>query len=197
MNDKGQIHTLEGVAATLLVIFATLYAVQASAVTPTSSSTASQEIEMQIQRMGEDILKQANTDRVGMNHTPLKTAVLNWNTSSGKFEGAESRFYYRGRAPPGVLGETLNKTLSDKGIAYNIDIVYNRASEGTHVFPFVDNGDPSDNAVVARQVLLLYDDDTLGDGTQLVKDDTYRIPDMSPNTGLYNVVVVRITLWRI
>lgn len=190
---RAQMHTLEGVAAALLVIVASFYATQSITITPTSSSTASKEAESQIRQTAEDVLAQAwaNGD--------LKDAVLNWSTTQNQFRGTGASVYYRGKAPPGDFGDSLKSLFGDEGVAYNIDLRYKQSESGnatgTATQIYLDNGEPTDNAVTARQFVVLHEDDVLGDGT-VVNGSNYPVDNIGRNKGLYNVVEVRLTVWR-
>lgn len=187
---RAQMHTLEGVAAALLVIMASFYATQSITITPTSSSTASKEAESQIRQTAEDLLAQAwaNGD--------LKDAVLNWSTTGNEFNGTGTSVYYRGEEPPGDFGESLDALFGDEGVAYNIDLRYKQFNNtGVNTQTFLDNGEPTDNAVTARQMVVIHEDDVLGDGTE-VNGSNYPVDNIGRNKGLYNVVEVRLTVWR-
>jgi len=55
-NDKAQAHTLEGFVAGVIVLLALVIAIQSVSVTPTSSSTASQEVETRQYYLADDVL---------------------------------------------------------------------------------------------------------------------------------------------
>lgn len=188
-RERGQVHTIEGFFAGMLIILATLYAVEAVGITSTSASTASPEIESELSRTADSILTQANSNG------NLKETVLRWNSSDGEFYGAGEEFYYKGVAPPGDFGETLEWTLASQGIAYNIDLAYESTDGEITTVPLVDNGQPSDNAVVARELVVLYSTDRLWDGRRIDRSN-HPVADLS-GSGLYNVVEVRLVVWRI
>lgn len=211
VDEKGQLHTIEGFTAAFILVLAMLYGVQSIAITPTSSSTASQEVELNNYKLADDIVASSNSNG------ELREAILNWNASSGSFVGSlREESYYAGTvtgnfdfgAPvPGGLGETLNKTLTQRGIAYNIDIECSYSdgtSEDDQVF--ADNGDPSIHSSTGSTTLTLYDYEKVKSGNgevSLAEVDTTPEEDlgfycdrMDTGSPIYNTVEVSITIWR-
>jgi hypothetical protein len=69
-------------------------------------------------------------------------------------------------------------------------------SEGsTLTLPFVENGEPSTNSVTVSEVVVLSENDRLPDGTTLADSSTYPMENME-NEAMYNIVNVRLTVWR-
>jgi hypothetical protein len=86
INDgSGQMYTLEGVAAAIMMIFLISFIVQASPLTPLTSSTSNQQVESQIETRGNDLLIVLDTIPEGDTYSPLKEALLYWYGS--EFEG--------------------------------------------------------------------------------------------------------------
>lgn len=214
VSDKrrAQMHTLEGLAAAMIIIIAAFHATQAVAITPTSSSTASKAAEAELKQVGDDVLAQAHSNG------DLKRAILQWDETRNQFHGADSRFY-TGHPPDNEFGETLERVFDDRGIAYNIDLHYMPVNDvanvsSTHSTTYMRNGDPTDNSVVVSQKLVLRDEDVLYDSdgdatdTALVDEDgernvgTYPINGFTRDPGseyrdsMYNVVEVRMVIWR-
>jgi len=189
-----QIHTLESFAAVFIIVLSMLFAVQSVAITPTSSSTASQEVELQNYKTADDVLAQANANGT------LREAVLDWNQSDG-FDGSsgDSR-HVRGGNPDNRFGEELGAVFEERGLAYNVVL---RCSEenGTKTVRYVRQGTPSKHASTARQTVVLYDEDELNGSTELEEEGAsqYRsrvCPDISEETALHNVMEVEVTVWR-
>ncbi|MDY6779655.1 MAG: hypothetical protein SV760_03740, partial [Halobacteria archaeon] len=122
-SRKAQLHTLEGLSAALIIVLSVIYSTQAIAVTSTSSTTSSEEIEAQYDRVANDILAQAKS------RGTLKEALLNWNSFKARWRGTEFSRYYQARSPPGQFGRTLNMTLFQNHLVYNIDIAYQEGNE--------------------------------------------------------------------
>ena len=199
-DGRAQIHTLEGFTAAFIIVFALLFSVQAIGITPTSSSTASQAVELHNYKMVDDVLSQSKANG------ELKASILYWNETRSTFgESIEDRGHYSGRlgnTVPDVGGpvpspESFNETLQSlhrRGIVHNIQLVC-----GGDESRFVYNGQPSRNAVTASVTVQLHDQDkvNLTEGTpKKLSEVDYLCDDVSEETDLYNTVEVRITAWR-
>lgn len=198
--DRAQIHTLEAAIAALLIVGALLFASQATAVTPLSASTSNQHIENQQLTMGEDVLAMA--DRNGS----LQAALTYWNLSEGDdpphFRGADpnqtaySTFY--GEDNP--LNESIHGAFGHGIYAYNIELRYLTEEGEFRTVDMVRMGSPSDHAVTATRTVTLFDDDELPDQQGKLADDSveseFWAPNIDENSSVYNVVEVRLTLWR-
>jgi hypothetical protein len=187
-QEKAQLHTLEGLAASILVVLGLVFASEAVAVTSTSATSSSEDIEAQYEQLAQDLLTQAKTSG------SLKQSVLSWDESQRRFRGTDEAYYYEGESPPGRFGNTLDRVVMGNNLAYNIELVYQ--SEGsTLTLPFVDNGEPSTNSVTVSEVVVLSENDRLPDGTTLADSSTYPMENME-NEAMYNIVNVRLTVWR-
>lgn len=198
MKDRAQLHTLEGLTASIIIVLAIVYVFNSFAVVPNASSATSENAESQMQSLANDVLTQANSNG------NLKEAILNWSDRS--FNETNSTYYYNGRNPPGEFGDTLGKVLRDEGYSYNIVLVYGTPDGTESELTMVRHGTPSNNAVSAGTQVTLNNEDILhGNGPELENSSahTYPIKDTAQNMvggqdliRLYNVVQVRITLWR-
>lgn len=195
--DRGQIHTLEAFLAALLLVGALLFATQATAVTPLSASTSNQHIENQNGAVAADLL------RLTAHDGSLKESLLYWNHEQGRFYGApEDQLAYTG-VPSGdhPLSDHLNTSFGTGELAYNIELTY-QMSDGTLSSEYMFHmGTPSDHAVTASRMVTLYEHDNLtADGfedQQLGNESTgFWAANVSSASSLYNVVEVRITVWR-
>jgi hypothetical protein len=187
-GTEAQLHTLEGLAASILVVLGLVFASQAVAVTSTSSTTSSEDIEAQYDQLAQDLLTQAKSSGA------LQDAVLNWNENERRFVGTEDLYYYQGESPPGRFGRTLDRVVMGNNLAYNVELVYQ--SEGSTLsVPLVDNGEPSANSVTANEVIVLNENDRLAEGTLLTDSTSYPMDNMD-NEAMYNIVNVRLTVWR-
>jgi hypothetical protein len=197
-DSRGQAHTVEAFIAAMLLITGLLFAMQATAVTPLSASTSNQHIENQQRALTGDLLSTAAEDG------SLAEAVLYWNTSSGAFEGSQSVGYYTDSGSQNEFLASLNQTLADRRIAYNVRVRYHNTTGTPSVKTrkMVEMGRPSDNAVTASRTVTLYDE------TNLTASDTRSLADVAAGGGasfyapnadsglVYNRVEVRITTWR-
>lgn len=195
MTDRrGQAHTLEAFAASILLLSSLLFALQVTAVTPLTGSTSSQHIENQQAAIADGILASEASNGT------LKPTTLYWNASGSNWHNATSDGYPLG-GPPTPFGAVLNETLADRGIAFNVNVYYVRSDERRRA-RMVYLGQPSDHASVATRTVTLYDDDEILDadgdpsGTNVSSTSDFYAPDASPNSPLYNVVEVEVVAWR-
>ncbi len=200
--SRGQAHTLEAVAAALVLLGSIVFALQSTAVTPLTASTASQHIENQQAEVGEGLL-----DAAAENGT-LKEALLYWNDDTGCFHGSTAcpNHAYSDGGPPLPFGETLNETFRDRGIAFNLNVVYVDVDDfGNQELvkrQLVNFGRSSDHAVTVRRTVTLHDDDVLlapdgsKTGTTLADANNYFAPNLDRSGSVYNVVQVELVLWR-
>jgi hypothetical protein len=194
--DRGQVHTLEGVVAAVLILASVVFALQMTSVTPLSASTSSQHIENQQQATAEGVLASAADSGA------LKRAVLFWDETNNSFHDARDGRFYTRKAPPNELGHLLDRAFGARGIAYNVWASY-QAGDGnaTRRQEIVFVGAPSDNAVETTRTVVLTDDDRLVhetgkvNGSRLSQADFYT-PDIASGS-VYNVVSVEVVVWRI
>lgn len=197
-DERAQAHTLEGVAAAMVVLASVLFALQVTAVTPLTASTASQHIENQQAAQAAGVLAAAAADG------SLSRTLRYWNATGGNFHDVDYDGRYVGGGPPTPFGHDLNRTFRDRGIAFNVNVYY-LTGAGRERRRLVYLGQPSDHAAVARRSVTLTDDQVLYDSaleptsTTLADanaDSAFYAPDASPDSGLYNVVVVEVVAWR-
>lgn len=193
-DDRGQGHTLEGIAAALLIISSVAFALQVTAVTPLTASTASQHVETQYESAATGILATAATK------DELSPTLRYWNVSESGFHGSSVDGYYIGTGPPTAFGTDLEQAFGSAGVAYNVDVTFVTESGRLQDRRLVHYGQPSDTAVTATRTVVLYDTDRILDGEGNRTDTTlaeanYFAPD-AYDGHLYNVVVVEVTIWR-
>lgn len=192
-DRRGQAHTLEAVAAGMLLLASILFALQVTAVTPLTGSTSSQHIENQQASIAEGLL--AVQDE---NDTIVYT-ILYWNESGQSFHGGSGEGY-RNAGPPTAFGTALNKTLADRNIAFDVNLYFVRANGEREQRALVNLGEPSDHASTASRSVTLYDDDRViaANGSELdtLENTTYFAPDVAPDSRIYNVISVEVVVWR-
>jgi len=192
---RGQAHTLEGFVASLVILGTVAFALQATAVTPLSASTSNQQIENQQTAASESLL--ATLAEQG----ELKPAVLAWNASRSAWRGSGPRGVFSNAGPPTPFGAALNDTFGDDSVAFNVEVVHRSPDRSRNTEVLVDMGQPSDNAATATQTVVAYDDDTLGGTNRTVAnasaDGEFYADDADPDGVLFNVMEVRIVVWRI
>lgn len=191
-NDRrAQLHTLEGVAAATIMLLVIVYAIDATSMTPLTSSTANVHVETELRTMGQDILKTMDYAEPGYS-SKLKYDILNWNGKEYIWDG--TMYLEKGNATPmnnltSNLTEILNSTLGSNGIAHNVELTF-LSENGTSFYPLtrmIYNGDPSNNAVIVSRKIVLQNSDNPSSGV---------VPDADMLSSFYNIVDVKLILWR-
>jgi hypothetical protein len=193
-EEVAQMHTLEAIMASLIMVAIIVYTVQATSLTPLTSSTANAHIEAQLQTMGQDMLNALSYSPYGQD-SALKTDIINWDGEQYVWNGT---VYKTIRKPThdlnqSSLAETLEFIAVKRGIAHNVYFGWIN-EEGVSVSRrYIYNGDPSNNAVVISKRVQLSDAD-VGNTTEFVTHTG--IPDADNSTEFYNIVDVKMMLWR-
>lgn len=197
-DDRGQAHTLEAFAAALLLVASVVFALEATAVTPLSASTANHHDVVQMEGVGRGVL--ADADRRGA----LRPTLVYWNDTNGTFHApADPADGYTGGGPPTAFGAILNESLGDRGVVFNVNLRYARTDGQVGTERLVHQGTPSDDAVRVARSVTLYDGDVLRDaagnrtGVTLENATSFYAPDAAPGDPVYNVVRVEVVLWRV
>lgn len=207
MNDRGQAFTVEGVAAAVLLLGTLLFALQATGITALSAGTAGGAVDTQQADLARGVLSNAVAAET------LTPSLLYWNDSyvgtdrNGTYHGTGDDGYYVAGIPT-AFGDSLNRTLTDNGYAYNVNVYYYDDSTGVDDAtvvsrPLVEQGTPSDDAIRAVRTVTLYDDDVLygvnstATNTTLANASNFYAPDVSPDSPVYNVVQVEVVAWRL
>ena len=194
-DEKAQLHTLEGVAAATLILLVIIYAIDATSITPLTSSTSNAHVESELMVLGQDILNTLDYEEPGYN-SQLKSDILNWDGSQYIWTGKD----YKENDGSNTLNNTLNNsmaqnlktTLISQGIAHRVEVVFLR-SQNNMTFTsapetMIDAGIPSDNAVVVSRKIVLQNTD--------IPSPNGLIQDIG-TSNLYNIVDIRLFLWRI
>jgi hypothetical protein len=186
-DEKAQMHTLEGVAAATIMLLVIVYAIDATSMTPLTSSSANVHVETELQTLGQDILGALDYSEPGYN-SELKSDIMNWNGSEYVWNGTA----YNDSVDQSPLNNNLTNitkaTLVTQGIAHNVEITFLDNSTLTSQY-MIYNGDPSDNAVIVSRKIVLHDGDLKFPLNQTIND-------IDPSTNLYNIVDVKLILWR-
>ncbi|WP_248897565.1 DUF7288 family protein [Haloplanus halobius] len=201
---RGQAHTLEAFVAGLLVLSGIVFALQATAVTPLSASTSNQHVGNQERAMAAGVLE--TTDANGS----LEEAIVYWNTTPdnqdrGEFYGAnatDGTAY--ADAPPNAFGRALDDAFGERRTAFNV-VVHSFGENASLTRTWmVRMGIPSSDAVTVGRQVTLFDDATFSSpeagnisAAAANPDRRFYASDASRDGRLFNVVEVRITVWRI
>lgn len=183
-DNIAQMYTLEGAITAIMMIGLIVFIVQASPLTPLTSSASHQQVESQIETSGSDLLIVLDYVPEGETYSPLKEALIDW--TGVEFNGQSSTY------PDSVNDTTsvLNRALLADGTAYNLVIAYLYIDDNTTKWDsraMLWNGRPSDNAVLVTRKVVIHDEDAISASF---------IPDLSTNSSFYNILDVRLTLWR-
>jgi hypothetical protein len=180
-DNTGQMYTLEGAATAIMIVLLVVFIVQASPLTPLTSSASHQQVESQIETSGSDLLIVLDYVPEGETYSPLKKALVDW--TGVEFDGQSSTY------PNSVydLTSVFNRALLADGTAYNLVVAYQNDNNKWDSRAMLWNGRPSDNAVLVSRKVVIHDEDAISASF---------IPDLSPNSSFYNILDVRLTLWR-
>lgn len=205
-DDRAQAFTLEGFIGGLLVLAAVLFALQTTVFTPAASGATSAETQLALERQANDVLVTTATAE----EKDLSYYVRNWDVTTLTFAGATNPDVgYGSEGPPGPLGERLYQTFEREGHSYNLVVTYQVDDpNATESVRMVYQGKPPSSAVVATYTITLYDGQTLtgpDTGHAILTDFNatdvgsgegyYPVPDVAPNSSVYNVVEVRLIVW--
>lgn len=206
IQNSGQMHTLEGFGAAVLLFLVLIFAAQATSITPLTSSAANQHVEAQLQFYGQDILAAMDYKEDASTMTTLKSAIVTWNGSAYNWNG--SAYVMSGNTEykmDNLFTRTLRSALVQRSIAHNVEIghidntTWNTTpryvlkqctSSGTG--GMLCSGMPSDNAVIVSRIVVLHDEDV--SSTEFYNNTG--IGDLDGTTNFYNVINIRMVLWR-
>lgn len=170
MNDRAQLHTLEGLGAAVLITFTVLAVTQSTMmVTPQNELT----VNVQLEQMSYDALTVIDTANHESLQYNLTECVAGWNMSpasypSGNLENLDVALLY-------LLPDTM----------YNVDFAYFKDGNLT-VKNVIKHGAPGENAVVAKHFVTLTNETVYGYGGGWgLADNEIR------------VVEVRLTAWKV
>jgi hypothetical protein len=180
-NDHGQLYTLEGAATAIMMIVLIVFIIKASPLTPLTSSTSHQQVEAQLETTGTDLL-------IVLDHVPedeeyslLKQALIDW--SGVEFNGQSSTY------PSSVteLSTVFNRVFLGYGTAYNFEVAFLNEDEEWENRRMFWNGRPSDNSVLITRKVAIHNSDNISASF---------IPDLSDNSDFFNILDIKLTLWR-
>ncbi len=194
-RDRGQAHVLEGIAAAMLIFTSVIFALQVTAVTPLTASTANQHLQTQGAGTAAGLL--AAADERGT----LRETVLYWNETGTRFHDSGDSGQYSDIIPT-EFGSTLESAFREKGMVYNVNVLYLNAEKSQRERRVLHQGEPSDHSVSVTHTVTLYDDDRLrhADGSvsaQTVENTTGYFAGNVDEGPLYNVIRIEVVVWRV
>ncbi len=196
-DEKAQLHTLEGVAASVILLVVIIYAIDATSLTPLTSSTSSVQVESELKSLGQDILNTQDYAETGYN-SKLKNDIARWNGIVYIWNG--SMYLEKGGTETlnNNLTEILRRTFVNRSIAYNVELTFiHNSTFNIDNINMIYNGDPSNNAIkVSRKIVFQnigMNNESEGDGF----NPDSPIKDIDPLTNFYNIVDIKLVLWRL
>lgn len=189
-NENAQLYTVEGIAASIMMLIVVIFVIKAAPLSSSTSSSSNKDVEAQLEILGQDILTTLDFKPEDRLNSHLKEFVVGWNNIT--FSGnpcpvsPESSKY---------TCNAIQEALGDDGIAYNLELKY-EIPENVSTSSLLDqsavfwNGNPSDNAVIVYKRIVLHDDDPINSNSPIQNIDNL-------TTNYFNIVMVRLTLWRI
>ena len=221
-TERGQAYTLEGFVSAMIVLMAVLFALQSVVITPTTGGLPDRTATAQVEQEAQDALVLGATANGSTENGTgdLSTLVRYWNTSNGEFYGSNNSevadFHYDATndtefAENFTLGSILADRFTERGLSYNVELVYwDNTSETYDTEALVYQG--KSEAMTASYTVTLYESDNLTaphDRDVRLRDayycdggshseGCYPIPpahDDPETSEIYNVVEVRVSVW--
>lgn len=198
MSSRGQAFSLEAFVASVLLLATLTFALQAVAVSSNTASVADSELRGQHVGIAEGVLDGT------VENESLAPTLLYWDNSTERFYGADEEGFYIAQSPNTTFGRTLDGSLSDQQIRYNINLHYRTTDGERESRRLIEYGTPGHNAVRVMETVTLYDDSRLVDQHEVpresatlgtVEEDFYA-PDAATDSRVYNVIRVEVVLWR-
>jgi hypothetical protein len=150
-DDKGQIYTMEGVTASLIILGVLLFIIQAnSLVVPQTSEV----IGMKLDLLSNDALTciDWNANSSWSTTGSLSSYVAGWN--------GQTVTYANNVPDPELVPLNANiSTMLPQDVQYNIEFFYINGT-GMHSDMVLLNGDPGDNSIVSTRLVTLNMNDT-------------------------------------
>lgn len=197
VDDRAQMQTLESLIASSIIVMVMVFTIDATTLTPLTSSTANVHVEAELMALGQDTLSILDYPAYPEDKSPLKYDITGWNGSTYVWNG--SAYNVLNFRNTNDTSSSLNNNITGltsrifvpRGIAHNLLVAY-LFEGGTSNKVMIWNGDPSNNAVVISRKMVLHDADV-----DRVNYSAYTgIDDIDNSSKLYNVVEVRLVLWR-
>lgn len=170
MNDKAQLHTLEGLSAAFMITMTVLTITQSTMIVTPQNELA---VSVQLEQLSSDSLAILDTAKHGSVQYNLTECVASWDMTEATY-------------PTNNL-EELDTALSYllPEVLYNVDLAYFE-NDDLKVQKVIIKGPPEDNAVVVRRFVTLTSESVsaMGGGWNLADDEL-------------RVIEVRMTSWKV
>ncbi|OPY27985.1 MAG: hypothetical protein A4E28_01761 [Methanocella sp. PtaU1.Bin125] len=209
-DERGQIQTIESFVATFILLAVLVVVVQATSVTPLTTSFTNQHVKYELQSIGQDILASLDSipceppaTTLNVSHSQLEMSLADWlagNFSETTPPTAANAFPCDWYTYDGVsafvsvsnplhnhttksyLEKALTFAFSESGIAYNVEVRYPDADGTLYSTKMIWNGDPSDNCVTVSRYVALHDQDDV-----MSPPRSYEIPYADEAGGLIKI----------
>ena len=183
-DEKGQLHTIEGLAAALLMISTLFFVTQGvTVITPQTGLS----LDVQLKQSGADALMVLDT-KDSMDGILLKKYVAAWNGTEANItypvpKSIDVNSFQFKNAGGNGLNHTLYELLPED-VVYNVDFVYLNGSfmNTSHV---IMKGYPPDDSIAVSKLVTLHNDDNI------------RSPQLNTTDLNVKVVEVRLILWQV
>ncbi|SFM67216.1 DUF7288 family protein [Methanolobus profundi] len=170
MNDRAQLHTLEGLLAAILMTLTVLMITQSTTIVSPQNELA---IDVQLEQMGADtltVLDRASNTSIRYN---LTQCVASWDMTEATYPANNLI----------ILDSSIGNLIP--GILYNVDLAYVDNGD-LEVSKVIIKGQPKENAVVVRHFVTLTNQTVQSmNGSWGLADDEIK------------VVEVRMTTWTV
>lgn len=171
MNDKAQLHTMEGLAAAILITTTLMMIINMSVI---ANPQSEMQIDVQMEREAVDALAVLDIPTPGVLSQNLTEYIAAYNSSTpvNLSQSALPQL-------DAYLSDSLTNTL------YNVDIAYVN-NESLIVAPVIIKGAPGENSIVTRRLVVL------DNATVFAAGGSWNLNDSE-----IKVVEVRLTTWKV
>ncbi|WP_424357884.1 DUF7288 family protein [Methanocella sp. MCL-LM] len=180
-TTHGQIYTLEGVIAAVVVVGLLIFIIQSiSVVSPQTEMTSNMKL---LQKASDTLIC---LDRLNETNTSeLKSTISGWNGTLADYETNLSLVEMN----ISLLDEKIRYYLTPDGnysdIYYNVEIFYHNDT-GDHRAPLIVHGKPGDNSVVASRLITINSNE---------KTSSFWAESIAEYSSFPQVVEVRLISW--
>jgi len=168
MDDKAQLHTLEGVGAAVLITMTLVIITQSATVmTPQHEMM----LDVQLEQMAYDALILLDTAPSSVISTNLTECVAGWDMNESNIQNN------------GLPSLDQQLSLMLPGYMYNVDLAYVQ-NDNLITNNVIVNGDPTEDAVTASRTIMLTNISAAHGAWNIALDEI-------------KIVEVRLTLWQV
>jgi hypothetical protein len=185
-DEKGQLHTIEGLAAALLMISTVFFVTQGvTVITPQTGLS----LDVQLKQSGSDALMVLDTEYPVGGSILLKKYVAAWNGTEANITKPVPNSIDVNSDGKNDLNHNLSEILPED-VVYNVDFVYLNGSfmNTSHV---IMKGYPPDDSIAVSQLVTLHHNETDYELSEAYWNNT-----ITDETDA-KVVEVRLILWQV